>query len=110
MSIHPPTCSARFPEPQLAEAAPVFARDERDGPEEDCGRQTVAALALVAIVLLLMFAPAVVAGASLLNSKLLDRFQVWFGWSGAPTHYLDLARLGSTLVLSGFLSNAREDG
>ena len=109
MSIRPATHSARFPLPQLAEAAAVFARGERDGPEEHFGRQAVAALALVGIVFVLMLTPAVVAGASLLDSKLLDGFQVWLSWSGVPTHYIDLARSGSTLLLAGFLSNARED-
>jgi hypothetical protein len=94
----------------LAEAAAVFARGECDRSEEHFARQPVAALALVAIVFLLMLTPAVVAGASLLDGKLVDRFQVWFSWSAEPTHYLDLARFGSTLVLSGFLSAAREDG
>jgi hypothetical protein len=86
-----------FAQPQLAEAALVFVRGECDWLEEHFGRHPVAALA-------------VVAGASLLDSNLLDRFQVWFSWSGEPAHYLDLARFGSTLVLSGFLSQAREDG
>ncbi len=105
-----PTHSTRFPEPQSAEAAPVFVWGEGDRLEELSGRQTFAVLTLLGIVFLLMLAPALVAAASLLDSELLNRFQGWLSWSGVPTHYLDLARLGPTPVLAAFVSIAGEDG
>src|SRR3982074_2747725 len=106
MSSRPPTHSTRFPQPELAEAAAVLARGECDRSEEGLARQPVAALALAAVIFFLMFTPAVVAGASLLDSKLVDRLQGWLSWSGEPMHYLDLARFGSTFVLSVFLAKA----
>ncbi len=104
------THSTRFPEPQVAQVASVFTGGERDRAEELSGRQTFAVLTLLGIVFLLMLAPALVAAASLLDSELLNRFQGWLSWSGVPTHYLDLARLGPTPVLAAFVSIAGEDG
>lgn len=108
MCIRLATHSTRFPEPQVAQVASVFTGGERDRAEELSGRQTLAVLMLLGVVFLLMLAPALVAAASLMDRDLLNRFQDWLSWLGVPTHYLDLARFGSTLVLSGLVSNARE--
>jgi hypothetical protein len=71
--------------------------------------RALAVLALLGVVLALMIAPALIAGASLLDSHLLDRTSSWFHWIGALTPYLDLGRLGTTLALAGIVSRAKED-
>ena len=109
MCIRLPTHSTRFPEPQVAQVASVFTAAERERAEGLSGRQTLAVLTVLGIVFLLMLAPALVAAASLMDSELLNRFQGWLSWSGVPTHYLDLARLGPTPVLAAFVSIAGED-
>jgi hypothetical protein len=71
--------------------------------------RALALLALLGVVVALMIATALIAGASLLDSHLLDRTPSWFPWIGAFTPYLDLGRLGTTLALAGIVSRAMED-
>jgi len=62
----------------------------------------VAALALVV--------PAAVAVISILDGQVLDQTQVWVSSSVAlTTPYLDLARVGLTLVLAAAVRTAKED-
>jgi len=62
----------------------------------------VAALALVV--------PAAVAVISILDGQVLDQTQVWVSSSIAlTTPYLDLARVGLTLVLAAAVRTAKED-
>ena len=71
--------------------------------------RALALLALLGVVVALMIAPALIAGASLLDSHLLNRTPSWFHWMGALAPYLDLGHLGTTLALVGVVSRARKD-
>lgn len=82
---------------------------ERVRPAGASAGRALAVLTLLGVVLVLMIAPALVAGLSLLDSHLLDRTQSWFDWTSALTRYLDLGHLGSTLALLGIVSRAKED-
>lgn len=101
--------STRFRQPRLAVAGAALAPREINGPEGLSARQAFAMFALVGIVLVLMVAPVVVAGVSILDSNLLNGLHGWLEWSGVATYYLDLARLGSTLALAGLVSSASND-
>ena len=71
--------------------------------------RALALFALLGVVVTLMIAPALIAGASLLDSHLLDRTPSWFHRMGAVAPYIDLGRLGTTLALAGVVSRAKED-
>ena len=73
------------------------------------GGRAFVMLALLGVAVILMMAPALIAGVSVLDGYLLDRTLGWLNWSSALTPYLDIGRLGSTLVLAGVVSRARED-
>ncbi len=67
-------------------------------------------LALLGVVLVLMFAPAVVAMISALDGHLMDQAGGWFrGQIRLIPFVVVLGRLGSTLVLAGIVSSSRED-
>jgi hypothetical protein len=66
-------------------------------------------IVLLGVVLVLMFAPALVAMISVLDGHLMDRAAGWFRWQIGLVPFLVLGRLGSTVALGVIVSSARED-
>jgi hypothetical protein len=66
-------------------------------------------VALVGVVLVLVLAPALIAGVSMLGGRLVDQAPGWFRWQIGLALYLELGGFGSTLALAGTVSRAMED-
>jgi hypothetical protein len=59
--------------------------------------------------MILALAPAVIAAASMVDSKVLDGFRSWLHNTGSASHYADLLRVISPLALVRLVANVREN-
>jgi hypothetical protein len=90
----------------------VLQRPERSRARElevATGPRPEALLALLAIVLLMMSGPAVVAGLLIVDSSILDGARDWFQGPASWLSYLTDARVVLLLPLIGMVARAKED-
>ncbi len=66
-------------------------------------------VALVGVVLVLVLAPALIAGVSMVGGRMVDQAPGWFRWAIALAPYVKLGSLGSTIALLGGVLRTRED-
>lgn len=100
---HPP--GIKFQQDLLSEAAEGVTPAEADLS----AIRRLAVCGLAGVLLVLVLAPALIAGVSLVDGRLADQAAGWFRWPIGLAPFLRLGSWGSTMALVGIVMRAGED-